>query len=305
MRVDIGAVWPEASAPDMAVPGIARLARCAEEAGLDCFWSEDRLAVDGMRVLDAALTLAAAAAVTSRIALGFAIYVPSMRPLAWAARQIATLQHIAGGNRLRLGVGLGGGPEHDFQAAGARRSDRVRRTDEFLTLLPGMLAGQPTVIPGVPGAPVVQFGPAVPVPPVWVGGTSQAALERAVRFGDGWLSGLQTPQEFAAGRRRLDELSAQAGRAAPRAGITIHAAIGPGPGDGLADVAAGTLRSMYGLPADRARQLTVAGPPAQVADQLAPFVQAGAELIAVVCNPVPTERSWELLAEVRQLLHQQ
>jgi len=53
----------------------------------------------------------------------------------------------------------------------------------------------------------------VPVPPLWIGGTSLPALRRAVRFGDGWLSGLQTPREFAASRGRLAELSDEAGAA--------------------------------------------------------------------------------------------
>jgi alkanesulfonate monooxygenase SsuD/methylene tetrahydromethanopterin reductase-like flavin-dependent oxidoreductase (luciferase family) len=82
---------------------------------------------------------------------------------------------------------LASGPARRFGlAAGFRRSGRVRRTDEFLGLLPGMLAGQP--LPqgsGASGGGAIRLLPAVPVPPLWVGGTSLAALRRAVRFGDG------------------------------------------------------------------------------------------------------------------------
>jgi alkanesulfonate monooxygenase SsuD/methylene tetrahydromethanopterin reductase-like flavin-dependent oxidoreductase (luciferase family) len=147
MRVDVGAALPEATAPDEALPGIAGLARLAERAGLDCLWAGDRLVAGQMSVLDSSLTLAAAAAVTDRIAIGFSVYVPSLRPLAWAAKQIASLQHIAGSGRLRLGVGLGGGPAQEYHAAGFRREHRARRTDEFLRLLPGLLGGQPTRSP--------------------------------------------------------------------------------------------------------------------------------------------------------------
>jgi alkanesulfonate monooxygenase SsuD/methylene tetrahydromethanopterin reductase-like flavin-dependent oxidoreductase (luciferase family) len=49
------------------------------------------------------------------------VYVSSLRPLAWAAKQIASLAHIAGSGRLRLGVGLGGGPEQEYHAAAFRR----------------------------------------------------------------------------------------------------------------------------------------------------------------------------------------
>jgi alkanesulfonate monooxygenase SsuD/methylene tetrahydromethanopterin reductase-like flavin-dependent oxidoreductase (luciferase family) len=261
----------------------------------------DRLATGELSVLDSGLSLAVAAAVTSSIAVGYAIYVPSLRPLAWAVKQVATLQHIAGG-RLQLGVAIGGGGDAEYLAAGFRRSDRASRTDEFLALLPGMLAGQPLPHGSGAGGDAFRLLPAVPVPPLWVGGTSLPALRRAVRFGDGWLSGLQPPGEFTASRQRLFELSDQAGRPRPLTGIGLHAAIGTGSGRDLAEVTAAMMQTMYGVPADRAREVAIAGTPAQVASQLAPYVEAGADLIVVVCDPAPSPRSWELLADVRLLL---
>jgi alkanesulfonate monooxygenase SsuD/methylene tetrahydromethanopterin reductase-like flavin-dependent oxidoreductase (luciferase family) len=288
--------------PDALLPDIATLARVAEQAGLDSLWCGDRLAAGEMCSLDGALALAAAAGVTDRITIGFAIFVPSLRPLAWAAKQVAGLQHIAGHGRLQLGVGLGGGTDEEYQLAGVRRADRARRTDQFLRLLPELLGGKPVPDPGVPGAPVIQIRPAVPVPRLWVGGQSPAALRRTVSFGGGWLSGLQTPGEFAAGTRRLHELADEAGRARPSAGIGLHVAIGTGPAAGLADLTVATMRSFYGMSAERARELAIAGTPAQVAEHLAPYVDAGAELLAVVCDPVPSAEAWELLAEARNLL---
>jgi len=91
MRVDVGVALPEGTAPGEALPDVAGLARLAERAGLDCLWAGDRLLAGQMSVLDSSLALAAAAAVTDRIAIGFAVYVPSLRPLAWAAKQIASL----------------------------------------------------------------------------------------------------------------------------------------------------------------------------------------------------------------------
>jgi alkanesulfonate monooxygenase SsuD/methylene tetrahydromethanopterin reductase-like flavin-dependent oxidoreductase (luciferase family) len=300
--VSIGVSFPEAIVPGTPLPDIAGLAGLAERAGLDGVWVGDRLASGELSVLDSGLTLAVAAAVTSSIAVGYAIFVPSLRPLAWAAKQVATLQHIAGG-RLQLGVAPGGGGDAEFLAAGFRRSDRAARTDEFLALLPGLLAGQP--LPPRPGASdgdAIRLMPSAPVPPLWVGGASLAGLRRAVRFGDGWLSGLQTPREFAASRQRLFELSDEAGRPRPLTGIGLHAAIGTGSDRDLAEVTAGMLQSMYGVPADRGHEVAIAGTPAQVASQLAAYAEAGADLIVVVCDPAPSARSWELLADVRLLL---
>jgi len=42
----------------------------------------------------------------------------------------------------------------------------------------------------------------MPTPPLWIGGQSTAALRLAVRFGDGWLPGFQTPREFAVSAAR-------------------------------------------------------------------------------------------------------
>ena len=163
-----------------------------------------------------------------------------------------------------------------------------------------MLAGQP--LPHASGADAIRLRPAVPVPPLWIGGTSVPALRRAVRFSDGWLSGLQTPREFAASRQRLFELSDEAGRPRPLTGIGLHAAIGAGSSRELAEMTAGLLNSMYGVPADRGREVAIAGTPAQVASQLLPYTEAGADLIVVVCDPAPSPESWQLLAEVRLLL---
>jgi len=304
MRVEVGAVVPETPAAEEGLPDVPGLARLAERAGLDCLWAEDRLVAGQEPVLDSSLMLAAAAAVTDRIAIGFSVYVPSLRPLAWAAKQIASLQHLAGSGRLRLGVGLGGGSADEYHAAGWRREDRARRTDDFLRLLPGLLSGKPTPIPDAPGSVEISLRPAMPVPPLWIGGQSTAGLRRAVRFGDGWLSGLQTPGEFAASAARLGEMSVEAGRPRPRLGMCVHAAIGRRADAGLAGITAASMQRMFGVPADRARQLAVGGTPRRVAEHLARYCEAGAELLAVTCYPAPMEQSWELLAETRRLLNQ-
>jgi alkanesulfonate monooxygenase SsuD/methylene tetrahydromethanopterin reductase-like flavin-dependent oxidoreductase (luciferase family) len=303
MAVRVGVVLPESAAPGEALPDVAGLARVAEAAGLDGVWAEDTFTNGDRPVLDVTQALAVAAAVTSRVEIGSAIFVPSLRPLAWAARQIASLQHYAGG-RLRLGVGIGGGGSAaDYLAVGVRRQDRAARTDDFLRLLPELLSGKPVVIPDCSRAGAVRLLPAAVMPPVWIGGTSAAGLRRAVRFGDGWLSGLQTPAEFAASARQLGELAAAAGRTRPRLGATLSACIGSaGSASSLAGVSAAGMQSTYGVPAERARELAIGGTPAQVADRLAAFVEAGAELLVVQCDPAPSPQTWELLGEVRELL---
>jgi alkanesulfonate monooxygenase SsuD/methylene tetrahydromethanopterin reductase-like flavin-dependent oxidoreductase (luciferase family) len=287
MPVRVAVVLPDSVSPGEALPDVAGLARVAEAAGLDDVWAEDTFVSGDRPVLDATLTLAVASAVTSRISVGFAIFVPSLRPLGWAARQVASLQHHAGG-RLQLGVGIGGGQSaSEYLAVGVRLQDRAARTDDFLRLLPDLIGGRPVVIPDCSAAGAVQLLPATAMPPVWIGGTSSAALRRAMRSGDGWLSGFQTPAEFAASARQLGELAAAAGRARPRLGISLSACIGTaGSARSLAGVSAAVMQSAYGVPAERARELAIGGTPTQVADQLV----------------APSPESWELLGKVRHLL---
>jgi len=103
---------------------------------------------------------------------------------------------------------------------------------------------------------------------------------------------------------RLGELSDEAGRTRPGLGICLHVALSARPAAGLAGLTAGTMQAMYGVPADRARQLAIAGTPSQVATHLARYSDAGAQLIAVTCDPGPSAESWELLAETQRLLNQ-
>ena len=122
---------------------VARLAAAAEQAGWDGFFIWDHvLAVPGMAVGEAWTTLAAIAAATSTIRLG-ALVTPLARRRPWTlARQIATLDQLAGG-RLVAGIGLGDDGWQEFSAFGEQTDPRARGQllDESLDVLLGLLAG--------------------------------------------------------------------------------------------------------------------------------------------------------------------
>ncbi|MDG2112773.1 MAG: LLM class flavin-dependent oxidoreductase, partial [Actinomycetota bacterium] len=115
-------------------------ARQAEDAGFDAVWVGDHLAFHPP-ILEATMALSAAAAVTERVKLGFAVLLAPMRQPVWLAKSLQTLHHLAPG-RLVAGFGVGGEHPPEWRAAGAQLADRGRRLDEFLDVLPCLLAGE-------------------------------------------------------------------------------------------------------------------------------------------------------------------
>ena len=118
----------------------AEFFRQVEALGLDAVWTEDRIFHDA-HMLDPLMLLASAAACTSRIELGTAVLVVTLRAAAVIARQVSTLHHLSGG-RVALGVSLGGRPE-EYKAVGVPMNRRVTAFRESVEVIRRLLAGQP------------------------------------------------------------------------------------------------------------------------------------------------------------------
>ncbi len=300
MEVRVGAVLLDAAAPFDALGDVAGSARYAERAGLDSLWAGDHLLLGETPLLDSTLTLAAA---TSTIAIGSAVFLPSLRPLAWAGRQVATLAHLASG-RLELGVGAGAGPEQEYRAAGQLRGDRGRRTDEFLQALPHLVAGGPVTVGSGDDTITIRLRPAVAMPTVWVGGCSPAALRRTVRFGDGWLGALLSPVEFGRARDRLRDLADAAGRPAPRLGLVTHARDRPRGSPlsrrGRSGGAAPVLRTVAGAgrPVGGGRHSGTSRPPPRGVRR------SRCEHVVVINDRTPWQQACDLLRKTRDELAQ-
>jgi len=195
MRIGLGAPVSGAWATPET---LAEVAARAEELGYDSLWTFQRLLVGVderldtvyQSVLDPLLSLTFAAAHTSRIRLGVALVnLPFVSP-AYLAKQAATLDVLSGG-RLDLGLGTGWS-RTEFTATGASRSRRGARAEEYVRVLRTLWQDDPASFDGefytVPPSrmsprPVQQGGP-----PILLGGSVPAALERAGRLAAGWMS---------------------------------------------------------------------------------------------------------------------
>ena len=177
---------------------IARFARRAEELGYASLWTFQRLLVGvdqpldpGYRsVLDPLVSLAYAAAHTSRVRLGVAVVNAPFVPPAYLAKQAATLDVLSGG-RFDLGLGTGWSPV-EFAATGASTGRRGARVGEYLAVLYTLWAGGVSEFAGefytVPPSRMAPGPVQRPGPPILLGGSAPAALRRAGRLADGWVS---------------------------------------------------------------------------------------------------------------------
>lgn len=288
MTTEIGIFLPQSGNP-----AAADAAPYAEKIGLDGVWKGDHLD----QGVHSTLELAAAAAVTERIGIGLAVLLPALRPLAWAARELGSLSRLAG-PRLVAGIGVGGATD-EWRMAGAAPADRGRATDGFLRALPGLLGGKPTEIAGVGE---VVLTPSAPMPSIWVGGGSAAALRRTARYGEGWIGAMASPEQVRGTRARLAELAAAEGRPAPKIAMVIHGSLVAKPDPGLRERYADRLAASYGLDASTVRDFVVTGTPAEVSARLAEYADAGVEKLAFVGAPGGDGwyRAADLLAEVRR-----
>jgi alkanesulfonate monooxygenase SsuD/methylene tetrahydromethanopterin reductase-like flavin-dependent oxidoreductase (luciferase family) len=270
----------------------ARYASFYEDLGISSVWAGDHLAND-MPMLDVTLTLATAAAVTSTLELGMVMQI-ALRPAAWAAKQIGSLQTLSG-NRIQLGVGVGGEWPDEWAAAGVPLKTRGRRTDETLKALPSLLTGHATRTPDTDV--VIRLTPPAPIPPVWIAGASERARRRTAELGDGWYPAMLTPSQYRAGLDEIFDLSAQAGRKTPAGGIQLFGSLG-GPKDPVTKM----LNKNYRLPLEVAEQIVLSGAPSQVADGIHAYIEAGAEHVTVAAMGGDWRVQAELLAEAKALL---
>ncbi len=208
-------------APQSSRAAIRACARIAEQAGLDALFVSDHLCIppgqtegSGGRYLDVLATLAFVAGATEKIRLGVSVLVVPYRPAVLTAKQVATIQELSG-ERMILGVGVGW-MKPEFAALGAEFHRRGAITDETLSVIHHLFSAD---VPGAYNGPLVQFPsfvflPRPKRPPIWIGGNGRAAMNRALKFGDGWHPMLPASELKA----KVEELRARAlaaGRAVP------------------------------------------------------------------------------------------
>ena len=153
---------------------------------------------------DPVLTLTWAAAYTKRVGLGTSVLVLPMRHPLPLAKELATLQNLSEG-RLILGAGVGW-LEAEFAALGVPFRERGRRMDEGIAMMRAVWSEDPVSFPARAIPAVIDGMRSLPQPekpiPIWIGGSSEPAIKRALRL-DGWHGSRVSPEQAAPIVKRL------------------------------------------------------------------------------------------------------
>ena len=194
------------------------LAQAAEAAGFDSIWTVEHVVVprgyqsrypysptgrmgsglEDYPIPDPLIWLAYVASATRAIKLGTAILILPQRNPVVTAKALATLDHLAGGGRVLLGIGVGWLAE-EFATLGVPFEDRGPRTDEYVAAMRALWSQECASYRGR----FVSFDQVFcrPLPPgrripIIVGGDTPAAARRAGRLGDGYFPARGAPAEL-------------------------------------------------------------------------------------------------------------
>lgn len=185
---------------------VRRAARQAEELGYDDIWVSDHLAIPAdapypptAYIHEPIVTLTWAAAATTRIGLGTSVLVLPMRHPLPLAKMLASLDLMSEG---RLTVGAAAGwLEAEFAALGVPFRERGSRTNETIRMLRACWSDDPVTLEGDKIRASFKAMRTLPQPkrpiPIWVGGNSDAAIDRAIALGDGWHGSQWVPEDLA------------------------------------------------------------------------------------------------------------
>ena len=184
-----------------------------EAGGVDSLWQTDRL-VSKQPILECMATMAALAGRTRRLRFGMNVVSLALRDPVLLAKQCATIDVLSEGRLLpAFGIGSPLGPE--WTALDIDTKTRGKRTDESLEIIARLwredsvdFAGKHYRLKGASISPK----PVQPDLPMWIGGSSEAAIRRTAKYGTGWQGGGETLEDAGRVVAAIKKAVVEAGR---------------------------------------------------------------------------------------------
>lgn len=220
------------SGPFASAENVLDIADRVEALGYDGIWVHDHISwtrdklthfgagsVEAVRedmdpnFYESVTTLAVLGGRLRRARLGIAGLVLPLRDPRVLAKQLGTVADLVGPERLIVAVAIGNIP-NDFEVVGVPYDKRGRITTDHLAALRAILDG-PQPVSFRSKSVSFEGGMFYPEPRgmrLWVTGGKDAPIDRIARYGDGWLTGNATPDEYAAMLGRIREAGEALGR---------------------------------------------------------------------------------------------
>lgn len=274
------------------------------QVGINHLYMADHVSFHDGSGNDGFVEVAALSQLHPDINVMISIYLLPLRHPLPVARQLATMHKVAPG-RMMFGVGVGGEDRNEIKLCGVDPATRGRRTNESLDIIRKLMDGSTFDYEG-------EFfeleraciKPAVTQRiPIIVGGRSNAALERAGRYGDGWIAVWCSVRRFEEALQLVQSAADEAGRGATD---WLH---GYQPWLGVADskaeareIVAKEMEAFYKVPFEKFERYTPYGTPDDVAEQLKPYVDAGCRLMNLKVCARDDAESIEAAGEIGRAL---
>jgi probable F420-dependent oxidoreductase len=282
---------------------LVEMALLAERLGYHSVWGNDHITPPSYvretyaqtpNFFEPLIMLGYIAARTTRIGLGTSVVPLPLREPGYLAKQVATLDVLSGG-RVLLGVGVGAYRE-EFERLWPRRKDvpRAQLVDEGLEALHRLFNepeasfdGRHLAFEGIRLGPRPLQQPL----PIYVGGNNRRNVQRAVRWGAGWLPAALTPADLARAVGYLREVCEQEGRdsATVQVGPQLSCVIAPTRAAArarfegsqtqkhLVSLAASTLKD---ADISKLEDTLLIGSPPEIVEQIGAYADAGATMLA-------------------------
>ncbi|MFT4631167.1 MAG: alkanesulfonate monooxygenase SsuD [Candidatus Pseudothioglobus sp.] len=274
------------------------------DSGFDHLFMADHVSFRNGAGADGFVEVAALSQLHPSLGVMISIYLLPLRHPLPVARQLASMARIAPG-RMTFGIGIGGEDRHEIEICGVNPATRGARTNESLAIIRGLMSGETVTHQGRHFS--IDEARIRPIPqqaiPIIVGGRSNAALRRAALYADGWIGVWCSPRRFTEAVGMVDDYAQTADRPAPQwcHGYQPWVGVDMNPAKAREAVKQG-MEAFYKVPFEKFERYTPSGTPQQVAEQLAPYIDAGCRMFNLkVCAQNP-EDEVALGAEVLKAL---
>ena len=271
------------------------------ESGFDHIFMADHVSFRNGSGTDGFVEVAALSQLDPRVGVMISIYLLPLRHPLPVARQLASMARIAPG-RMIFGVGIGGEDRHEIEICGVDPKRRGIRANESLEIIRGLLNGDAVSFSGVEfniSDAVIRPTPKQSIP-IIVGGRSDAALTRAAKYSEGWIGVWCSSDRFRNAINIVDAEAEEYGRS------EVDWCHGYQPWVGLdtkdskkafESVKRG-MENFYRIPFEKFERYTPSGTPTEVAEKLAPYVEAGCKVFNLKVCSQDAEEEVELGAEL-------